>query len=193
MEELWKDVIGYEGLYKISNKGNLYSLISKKIIKPSKAYAPNKKNGYYLRYYMSKDGKRGKVMAHRLVAMTFIGLPSDEKYCVNHIDGDKTNNNVENLEWCTLSKNIKHAYDNNLKQKLTGENAPASKLYLNEVVSIYFLYKLKKYTLSMLAEMFDISVNTIQDIVYRRSWKHVDLEGTWSDLLLLNEADKNGR
>ena len=87
MEEIWKDVIGYEGLYKINNKGELYSFISKKIIKPSKMYAPNKKNGYYLAYRLTKNGEKKRIMAHRLVATMFIGLPNNEKYCVNHMDG----------------------------------------------------------------------------------------------------------
>lgn len=107
--EIWKDIEKFRGLYKISNLGNVKSLVSNKILSPAIiAYRDNKKTGYYV---VNLKGKLYYI--HRLVAETFIpnfnNLPQ-----VNHKDGNKKNNCVENLEWCTNSENIKHAYKNGL-------------------------------------------------------------------------------
>ena len=105
--EIWRDIEGYEGLYRISNKGRVYSKITNIIMKPK-----IEKDGHY-RIGLRKDGKRKFYRINRLVAIAFI--PKEEgKEVVNHKDGNKINNNVENLEWCTISYNVKHAYDNNL-------------------------------------------------------------------------------
>ena len=92
--------------YQISNYGNVKSLLSNKILKPSiVAYRdPNRNNGYYV---VNLKGKLYYI--HRLVAENFIPNPNHLPQ-VNHIDGNKQNNKVDNLEWCTASENIKHAY-----------------------------------------------------------------------------------
>lgn len=115
MKEIWKSVKGYENLYKISNYGRLFSCKSNKILKYSV-----KPNGY-LKYRLSKNGKQSEMSTHRLVALTFIPNP-ENKPQVNHIDEDKTNNRIDNLEWCTAKENSN--YGTRLrriseKQKLT--------------------------------------------------------------------------
>lgn len=105
MEEQYKDIEGYEGLYMISNKGNVYSKYSNKILKPIK-FKTNVTT--YLRVDLVKNKLKCKVSIHRLVATAFI--PNiDNKPCVNHIDNDASNNCVTNLEWCTYSENLIHA------------------------------------------------------------------------------------
>lgn len=106
MQEIWKDVKGYEGLYQVSNLGNVKSFKeSAKLGKPKELILkPHLINsGYYVVTLYSKKNKR-KFQVHRLVAETFIpnkeGLP-----CVNHKDENKLNNSVENLEWCTYQYN----------------------------------------------------------------------------------------
>lgn len=103
MIEIWKDVKGYEGLYKVSNKGNIKSFYKSKtrILKPSKD-----KDGY-LRIDLYKDGKSKTFQLHRLIAIEFIPNP-ENKPEVNHINEDKTKNNIENLEWATHRENINH-------------------------------------------------------------------------------------
>lgn len=113
MKEIWRDVPKYEGLYQVSNLGRIKSLERRVPIK----------NGKFTRYYkeciLSKVlGKRGYYVVslgrraqnktvHRLVALAFIPNPKN-KPCINHIDGDKLNNNINNLEWCTYSENNLH-------------------------------------------------------------------------------------
>ena len=114
MEEIWKDVKGYEGLYKINNFG-IVKNSNKKIIKSQK-----NKSGY-ITIKLHNNGKRKKYMVHRLVAEAFVPDKSNFKYYdeedklkyvnnldklkINHKDENKQNNNVENLEWCTIKYN----------------------------------------------------------------------------------------
>ena len=109
--EIWKPIKGYEGKYEISNKGNVMSLSYHQTGKPKLlAQFPDKKG------YLQVDLKKKYIKVHRIVAETFIPNP-ENKPQINHIDGNKSNNSVENLEWCTQSENQKHAYKNGLKPK----------------------------------------------------------------------------
>lgn len=118
--EVWKDIKGYEGLYQVSNLGRVKSLKryeksgQKTRLRSEKILKQNNAMGYNY-VILSKCSKLKSYRIHRLVAETFISnlqqLPQ-----VNHIDGNKTNNCVDNLEWCTASYNIKEAYRLNLSK-----------------------------------------------------------------------------
>lgn len=121
MEEIWKDIEGYEGLYQVSNMGRIKSLERYKenhgkLQKvEEKIKTINIKNSGYQFVQLYKNNKYKNLMVHRLVAQAFI--PNvDNKPQINHIDGNKLNNNVTNLEWCTNSENNKHAWNTGLKQ-----------------------------------------------------------------------------
>ena len=119
MKEIWKDIKGYEGLYQVSNLGrvkslerykvnhNIKQLVEEKILKPSL--------GRYKKVCLCKNSKYQTLYIHRLVADAFIPNTNNDP-CVNHIDGNKYNNVVNNLEFCTISQNTKHAYDLGLKK-----------------------------------------------------------------------------
>lgn len=110
-EEIWKLSLSFPE-YEISNKGNVRNKKTKHIIVAS----PNKKGYYHLGLYA--NGQRKNVYVHQLVAEAFLLCGSQPNMEVNHKDGDKSNNTVENLEWCTRSENTKHAFKNGLKKPI---------------------------------------------------------------------------
>jgi hypothetical protein len=130
MEEVWKDVLGYEGLYKVSSSGRVKSvdrLVTKRW--PDGRILPWNLQGKLLKVATNKvgyniialcqEGKCKTVSVHRLVAKAFLST-IDGKEIINHIDGVKTNNCISNLEWCNHSENVKHANHTGLNPILYG-------------------------------------------------------------------------
>lgn len=117
MRIIWKDIKGFEGLYQISNTGDVKSLAryknhySKKVYVPECIRKPGKDKNGYLIIPLNLKGKKYMRKIHRLVAEAFIPNP-DNKPVVDHIDCDVTNNNVSNLRWATIKENNKYINDN---------------------------------------------------------------------------------
>lgn len=113
-EEVWKDIPNYEGYYMVSNKGRVKSLPRNGTIRTERIIKQKDVNGY-MTVHLRKSGDSKHRKVHRMVAKAFIEkVPGKEN--VNHKDGVKDNNNVENLEWCTHSENTQHAYDTGLME-----------------------------------------------------------------------------
>lgn len=104
MEEIWKDIPNYEGFYKASNLGKIKNIKTNKILKPYQD-----KNRKYMNSHLSKNGIAKVIRTHKLIAQTFISNPNNY-FVINHIDGNKENNRVDNLEWCTQKHNVKEAW-----------------------------------------------------------------------------------
>ena len=151
MNEIWKDIEGYEGLYQVSNLGRVRSLnritngkfgnrslcLRKgRILKPRKI-------SLYTGVYLSKNGHVKNYTIHRLVAQAFIPNPQN-KLEVNHIDGNKLNNKVDNLEWATRSENEQHAYRTGLNKIRNGKDNKISKRILqidintNKIINVFY-------------------------------------------------------
>lgn len=110
MNEVWKDVVGYEGLYQVSNCGGIriVRVGSPYYMKLMSCLKSNK--GYYTVMMSDRNGKKKRRSVHRMVAEAFIENPNNYPQ-VNHKDEDKTNNRVDNLEWCSAQYNTKYYYD----------------------------------------------------------------------------------
>lgn len=144
-QEIWKDVPGYEGFYKISSKGRLYSIKKNKILKPY-----TNKQGYRC-IGLQHDNNIYYTSIHRLVAKAFIPNP-DNLPQVNHKDENPSNNNVDNLEWCTSQYNINYGNRNN---KISAKAQPVSQytkdhVFIAEYPSIPYIAKHFNYDYSFL-------------------------------------------
>lgn len=109
MEEIWKDVKDYEGLYQVSSIGRIKSLPRNGTINKERILKCTVDKDGYLKVNLSKNNIQRKIIVHRLVAMAFISNPYNYPQ-VNHIDGNKQNNEATNLEWVSNKENIQHAY-----------------------------------------------------------------------------------
>jgi hypothetical protein len=113
MSEAWKPVVGYEGIYEVSSLGRvrmLRRMRSDGRTYPERIARVKPLTTGYLNMSLYKGGKEVRAFVHRLVAEAFIPNP-ESKPCINHKDGNRSNNAVENLEWCTQSENIRHSFD----------------------------------------------------------------------------------
>lgn len=175
--ETWKDIIGFEGLYQVSSLGRIKSLDRhrtqlgsyKNATLKSKLLTQRSNKGY-LKTTLCKDGKMYYFPTHRLVAIAYLDN-HENKPEVNHIDGIKTNNFAENLEWCSSSENKIHAHENGLcNQKGSLNNSSI----LNELIvqEIKGLLRDKVYhkTISL---KYNISLSTVEKISANVLWKHV--------------------
>lgn len=160
--EVWVDIKDYEGHYRVSNYGNVHSLKSNIILKPSIAGQYK-----YLKVHLCKKGKSKGFYIHRLVGQHFIPNP-ETKYSINHKDGNKFNNHISNLEWATGTEQNNHAYKNKLK--LAGENCNLSKLKEEQVIEIYNDQKSK---LKDLAKIYNVSEGLISMIRRKLLWKQL--------------------
>ena len=177
-EEIWKDVVDYKGIYEVSNFGNVRS-VDRIITYKNGVKVPYKgelksqvvdKYGYnYVSLYENQRHKQG--MVHRMVAQAFI--PNPEKMPqVNHIDGDKLNNSLENLEWVTPQENLAHAKETGLLEGVSGEGHYKSKLKESDVKETRERSK-NGETYQSLADEFGVVKSTIGFIVNRQTWGHI--------------------
>jgi NUMOD4 motif/HNH endonuclease len=177
MEEIWKEIPGYEGLYDVSTHGQVRGL--DRII-PSYRYGTANKKGKILvgrirskslSVVLCKDGHRNHVNIYRLVAEVFIPNPENKPF-VNHIDGNRMNNRLDNLEWVTCSENFKHAIKHGLFIPKRGEEHWISKLTEENVKQIRVLRK-QGVTYTKMGEMFGVSKTVTRNACLGVTWRNV--------------------
>lgn len=169
MNEIWKDVIGYEDVYQVSNLGNVkrIKLARGSGLNTIMKAAPDR-NGYP-RLSLCRDNKPVQLLIHRLVAAAFLG-PCPIGYEVNHIDGKKGNPRIDNLEYVTSKGNSEHAVRLGLMP--FGTRRTNAKLNDDAVREIRQLRK-DGLTLKEIGKRFNVSRRTIGDVVNGKLWTHV--------------------
>ena len=168
MQEIWKDIKGYERLYQVSNLGKIKSL-NYNHTKEEKIRKLDKSNKGYLSILLCNNNGKKKYNVHRLVAEAFIPNP-DNLPQVNHIDGNKENNQVNNLEWCTNGYNEAHAYKLGLKSKNYGSKNGMAKAVLQFDLDNNFIDEYK--TIEEAHQKTKIAVDTIIRSCKNRTKKH---------------------
>lgn len=165
-----KDIAGYEGRYAITDDGRVWSHISDKWLK-----MPLTDWGYP-KVCLSNKGKQKVFLVHKLVADAFCWKPSTYLQ-VNHIDGDKTNNNVKNLEWVTPSQNAKHAWDTGLQFNNSGVRKAQEARRLFSTQAVIAIRQMAKvgWTLRTISKVYKCSLGSIDKIVSGKSYKEVSL------------------
>lgn len=172
MNEIWK-VCNKSQDYIISNYGNL------KNIKTNKNLNSGINTEGYKRANLRINGVNKACNIHRMLMLTFKPEEYFDGAVVNHKDGNKLNNSLDNLEWCTIQENNIHAYKNGLinYEKLSnskiGEKNHRSKLKENDILEIRRLYSTGQYIHKDLANMYNVSRNQITRIINKKDWTHI--------------------
>lgn len=172
MNEEWRDIEGYEGVYQISNLGRVKSLDrmvghnkgGKKLIRGKLKRAHIAKNGYPM-LNLSNKNRQESVYLHRILGKTFLPNPRRLE-TINHKDGNKENFDLSNLEWASHSENISHAYR-------TGLRKPTRILDDCIVLSIITFAHKRHTSQQSLANCFGVTRSCVQSIVRRNTWKHM--------------------
>lgn len=175
---MWKEIQGYEGRYLINEKGEVKS-VAREIDNGNGFRKTNDlilkyvDNGFgYWRVCLSIDNKKKYTLIHKLLAIYFITNPFYLPV-VNHKDGNKKNNALDNLEWCTSSQNNQHGYDTGLIKAPKGEESVRSKLTEKQVLEIKELLKKGYLKQTEIAKIYNIHKNTINAIKQKTIWKHL--------------------
>ncbi len=166
--EIWKPCLITPN-YEVSNIGRVKNIKSGRILI---ARLNNKGYNHIELVTQSKGNINTTITIHRLVMQAFKQDLYFEGAHINHINGIKTDNRVENLEWCTQQENNKHAVEMGLREIKIGEESNSSKLTESQVLEIRKLYPdIKNYV--KLGKQFGVSDNTIKKIVLRKTWNHI--------------------
>lgn len=159
--EIWKDIPEYNGVYQISNIGRVKSVSNGKYKKEK--FLSICLVGGYAQVSLSKDKKPKKYYLHRLLAICFLNKPIGKDF-INHINGIKTDNRLENLEWCTQKENSIHAFKNNLQVAKKGDVHYKTKIFSKDVLEI----KNSDLSKDELATKYNVSKNTISRILNKQ-------------------------
>ena len=176
-KEQWENIKGYENYYQVSNLGSVRSL-SRYVkgkngnqYKNGKILKSNTDKYGYLYYVICKHSICKSYKAHRLVLLAFKENPNNYPEC-NHLDGNKKNNYIKNLEWCDKSTNEKHAYKIGLKNS-KGEKHSQAKLKSDDIKNIRKLRNVYNLTYKRIGDLYHISYGYAREIAIKEAWNHI--------------------
>jgi hypothetical protein len=154
--------------YYVNEQGVVLSFKRNKSLKLKPCISSNG----YLKVNLYNDRGRKTISLHRLIAENFIDN-EDNKECINHKDGNKLNNQIENLEWCTYTENNHHAIENNLSRFAKGENNGSAKLRKEDVLKIIDIKNQTKWSNEKISKIYNVNRKTIGNILRGVTWSHI--------------------
>lgn len=181
VDEIWRPVVGFETSHEVSNFGRVRTIareyaglhgLVRRIIPRELEQWKNRRGYPMVSLWIFNRGTQRVV--HRLVAYAFLGPPPSPRHQVNHRDGAKTNNRLDNLEWVTPQENIRHAFDTGLNRGPVGELSPNSKLTAEDIRNIRRTVAEGRATHRQIEAAYGISHGQVSRIVRRHTWRHVD-------------------
>ena len=178
-------------IYYISNKNRIYSTINNKLLNVKCKDKSNPSCYYTISLQCIENGKSKskKFLMHRLMMSVFNPVKNMDKLEINHKDGNKHNNDLNNLEWVTGKENTIHARDNNLLNPSHGENHVCATLTNNDVIKICNLLIERKYSQVEIANIMNTTESIINSIAQRKAWKEISKNFDFS--LINNRIPKN--
>ena len=175
----WKDVVGFEDYYEVSNTGIIKSKArklnrkdGKKMFKRAFELHPAVDPGGYLRTMFCIDLKNTTVKVHRIVAEAWVKGKTKKRNEVNHKDGIKQNNEADNLEWVTHAENCQHSYDMGLQKPRRGSTNNLAKLTESDIPKIRQLFK-DGWSSRKIAALYNMDKTVFLDIKNGKLWTHV--------------------
>jgi hypothetical protein len=173
-EEAWRTLPGFSK-YEFSSFGNVRSIDSTdsmgRLKRGKVLKLQNSSNGYVI-LTLSSDNAKKTFQVHRLIAMAF--LPNDSNMpCVNHINGNKQDNKVQNLQWCSYSENNQHAFDSKLKLPTKQDGRPGTKLSLSKARLMRELARCGNEP-EALSKRFKVCKQIVKDVLANKRWKEPD-------------------
>lgn len=168
--ERWLPVVGWEGIYEVSDQGRLRRISgSRRGIISGKRTRPD---GYVISHF-SANNREGNILVHRIVLCAFVGMPTPDKPEANHKNGKRDDNRAENLEWCSRSENCSHAFRVLGRDRRCGEKASRAKLTADQVRSIRARYSKGGVFQKTFAAEFGVTQASIHAIISGKSWAHL--------------------
>lgn len=186
MDEIWRPVVGFEGVYEVSDHGRIKRVMGGRGAVAGKILSLNRlnKKGYptvWLHKFIDGVQVKKFMATHHVVAAAFLSPRPTPQHQINHKDGVKANNHVDNLEWVTNQENMDHSWRMGLRS-YAGENNHTAKLTEREVYEIISLKGV--ITQRGIARRYSIGLNMIKAIHAGRSWKHITAQPTIAEHLL---------
>jgi hypothetical protein len=174
MQDERRPIPGYEGLYEMDQAANIYALFPFKGRPIGRKMKTMVNRLGYVRSWLSKDATTKQYSVHRLVMLTWRPVENSRSLDVNHIDGNKQNNHLDNLEWVTHKANIHHARNVlGINRDQRGDKAGYRKLTSEIVREIRSLYA-QGVQRSVLAKKYGVTWNAITNVISRKSWGSVE-------------------
>lgn len=171
MSERWAPVVGAEGFYEVSDHGRVRRAVPGRGTFVGKIMLPRVCRKGYVRVALTVRSARRDAQVHRLVLESFVGPAPSERHQCNHINGRKSDNRLENLEWCTPGENVQHAVDEGLRVAPNGERHPKAKLTARDVLVIRLAPD--SVTTADLARSYGVSWQSMSFARSGKNWRNL--------------------